>query len=80
MVVIGGLYTYPNGRNIWNSIDVKAGIPFYIIGWLPPNEPFVLLELSKQDSFKVLTTQGIVGWVDYSDEVPLKEVDISLSL
>jgi len=78
---IGGLYKYNEGRNIWNTIGPYVGLPFNIIAWLPPGEIFVLLEVSNiQDSIKVLTTKGIVGWIDLHDKFSLKQVDFTQSI
>lgn len=66
---IGGLYTYPALRYVYNDINHIQEGP---LAWIDINEPFVVLEVKSDPSldrveenlafYKVLTTKGIVGW------------------
>jgi len=61
--IVGNLYVYSCQRNIYDSCEGLKKI-----GSLEINEPFVILEHSKEElkwceGYKVLTTKGIVGWI-----------------
>lgn len=60
---VGGLYSYNNHRAIYSD---REGIQ-NMVGILEINEPFVLLEDGGEQkwsmAWKVLTAQGIVGWI-----------------
>lgn len=69
-MIIGGLYTYPALRYVYNDVNHIQEGP---LAWIDINEPFVVLEIKNDPSFlnrvqekqafyKVLTTKGIVGW------------------
>lgn len=67
---IGGLYSYPLRRMLY----VDDGYMSYNVGYVEPNEPFVLLSILETGwagSCKVLTTQGLVGWIDIGDSKSL---------
>ena len=78
MVVIGGLYSYPRAsKDLWNTIEQGGEVTGYTI---QRGEPFVVLEEScftpntNRAHLKVLTTQGIIGWIAYIDKPLLVEV------
>ena len=60
---VGGLYSYNNLRGVHPDREGTQDL----IGILEINEPFVLLESGGKhkwsETYKVLTTQGIVGWI-----------------
>jgi hypothetical protein len=75
---IGGLYCYPRAtKDLWDSIDqtgfimnhkVQAGDPFVILG------ESIFSENKDRAHLKILTAQGIIGWIAYIDKPHLKEV------
>lgn len=74
---IGGLYCYPRlTKDIWSSLSngftigqvVEAGEPFVILG------ESIFSENKDRAHLKILTTQGIIGWIAYIDKPHLKEV------
>ena len=75
---IGGLYCYTRGtKDIWDNIGIGG---FATGQTVPAGEPFVILGESiftdnkDRAHLKILTTQGIVGWIAYVDKPYLKEV------
>ena len=70
---VGGLYSYPNPRNIFR--DYKG---ISSIGYMEAEEPFVFLEkvvgIKWAEAYKVLTSQGIIGWVHIGYPEDLKEL------
>lgn len=75
---IGGLYSYPRAsKDLWNSIEQGSEVMGYTI---QRGEPFVVLEEfcfttnTNRAHLKVLTTQGIIGWIAYIDKPLLVEV------
>jgi hypothetical protein len=71
---VGGLYSYPKPRNIYKDYKGIASI-----GSMEADEPFVFLENAKYEmkwaeGYKVLTAQGIVGWVHIGYPENIKEV------
>jgi len=71
---VGGLYSYNNRRNVYKDFE---GIS--TIGYMEADEPFVFLEKVRGDlkwveKYKVLTSQGIVGWVHIGYPEDLKEL------
>lgn len=55
---IGGLYSYGL------TLDVRPNIrSFRLNAKLAKNEPFVVLDKKSNEHLKILTTQGIIGWV-----------------
>ena len=70
---VGGLYSYPNPRNVFR--DYKG---ISSIGSMEAEEPFVFLEkvvgIKWAEAYKVLTSQGIVGWVHIGYPEDLKEL------
>lgn len=71
---IGGLYSYNNRRNIYKDYE---GIS--TIGSMEADEPFVFLEKARDElkwveAYKVLTSQGIVGWVHIGYPEGIKEL------
>jgi hypothetical protein len=76
---IGGLYCYPRGtKDLWDSIE--QGSKVITDCRVERGEPFVILEEScfsnnpQRAHIKVLTTQGIIGWIAYIDKPDLVEV------
>jgi len=58
---IGQLYSYPTSRNLFR--DEKC---IECFSFIEKSEPFVLLEVKQLkwiQSYKVLTTQGSMGWI-----------------
>lgn len=54
---IGGLYSYGLTLNVRPKIGT-----FRLNAKLAENEPFVVLDKQGDSHFKVLTTQGVIGW------------------
>lgn len=76
---IGGLYSYPRAtKDLWDSIE--QGSKVITDCRVECGEPFVILEEScftknpQRAHIKVLTTQGIIGWIVYIDKSHLVEV------
>ena len=71
---VGGLYSYPNPRNIFKDYKGIASI-----GSMKAGEPFVFLEKTPDkmkwvEGYKVLTAQGIVGWIQIGYPEDVKEL------
>lgn len=71
---VGGLYSYPNPRIIYTDYKGTSSIAF-----MEANEPFAFLEKTfvewtRVEAYKVLTSQGIVGWVHIGYPEDLKEL------
>lgn len=71
---VGGLYSYPNPRNIFKDCEGISSI-----GSMEADEPFVFLEKSMDEmkwveGYKVLTSQGIIGWIHIGYPEDLKEI------
>ena len=59
---IGKLYSYTTGRNMFSSPQYDGNT----VGFIDVDEPFMLLEkieLKWVESFKVLSAQGIIGYI-----------------
>lgn len=59
---IGKLYSYTTGRNMFSNPQHDGNT----IGFIEIDEPFMLLETSQLkwvESFKVLSAQGIIGYI-----------------
>ena len=67
---IGGLYTYPALRYLYKDLNNRYEGH---LASIDINEQFVVLEVKRGD-LKVLTTQGIVGWISHIDKPHLVEV------
>lgn len=70
---IGNLYSYPNQRNVYND----ENHPTALIHTLPANEPFVVLEIISArwvETYKVLTLDGIVGWIHIGYPENVKQI------
>lgn len=71
---IGSLYTYPNNRAVYTRSRSTSDI----IALIEKNQPFVLLELGEElkwvQPLKVLTTDGVVGWITIGYMEDLVEV------
>ena len=72
---VGELYVQPWNRKhklIWFEPD---NFKIHIVGKLQPTQPFVLLEFLNDHTFwtKILTHDGIVGWVEWDIEQFIKE-------
>ena len=71
---VGGLYSYNNPRNVYKDYEGISSI-----GSMEADEPFVFLEKARDElkwveGYKVLTSQGIVGWVHIGYPEDLKEL------
>ena len=71
---IGGLYSYWDARSIYpESNDYLE-----VLATINPNEPFVLLEMKTVQEWgqylKVLTIDGILGWVFIGNLSQIKNV------
>lgn len=70
---IGSLYSYPLNRHVY--VDLNSTTEY--IDTVKENEPFVLLEIQElkwADAYKVLTINGIVGWIQIGYPERVKEV------
>lgn len=72
---IGKLYSYPNGRAVFFEPKGAA------IAFTECNEPFVLLDIFDDvldtewnRSYKILTSQGIIGWVIITNPALIVEI------
>ena len=72
----GKLYSYPTSRSVYlDSRGINS------IGSLQSDEPFIMLEYSKKESkwvkiYKVLTSKGIIGWIQIGYPENVKELII----
>ena len=69
---IGSLYSYPINRQVFVGVDNSERIDT-----IKQNEPFVFLEVHElkwADAYKVLTINGIVGWIHIGYPERVKEV------
>ena len=71
---VGGLYSYNNLRGVHPDREGTQDL----VGVLEINEPFVLLESGGKhkvsETYKVLTTQGVVGWIHVLYPVDIREL------
>ena len=72
---VGKLYSYPNGRAVFFEPKGVA------IAFTECNEPFVLLDIFDDEfdtewnrSYKILTSQGIIGWVIITNPALIVEI------
>ena len=71
---IGGLYSYWGSRHVFENTDCLVDISS-----IKRDEPFILLQIKQLEKvcglvFKILTTKGIVGWIDIGYPEEVKEV------
>lgn len=68
---IGGLYSYDVNRNVCREESY-----IHKISTIQANKPFVLLEKSSNENefYKVLTLEGVIGWVYLGDHLRLTEI------
>lgn len=74
---IGGLYTYPELRELWDKMFGGESIGESI----SCNDIFVVLDESKwevpndkRSNLKILTSKGVIGWILCVDKQYLEEV------
>ena len=73
-MITGKLYTYPKFRNIWNDPHHAS---MDRISFIEENEPFIFLEMVAKpsyESYKVLNSQGFVGWIHIGEPDLITEV------
>jgi hypothetical protein len=74
---IGGLYQYCGRRRLFeNATNERLLFIAGSDGLIEAKEPFVLLEYSRNGIeiiLKVLTSKGIIGWIDVNNQEQLRE-------
>lgn len=74
---IGGLYQHVNRRRIYTlSLSGAPIITQEEDHLIPAGEPFVILEnvCFNKGIIRILSVKGIVGWIDVTSPMHLKEV------
>lgn len=67
---VGKLYSYYISRQVYGYNNENTNL-----GTIQPHEPFVLLEIKKLkwvDEYKVITSQGVVGYIQIGYPYPDK--------
>ena len=72
-MIVGNLYKYTHARHVFANLDSNQTVDD-----IKQNEPFVFLEvnvLKWVEAYKVLTINGIVGWIHVGYPEHIKSVE-----